>query len=37
LIEEFIKNKKISGKGKWEIKSKKGYENYEKYMKMTGK
>lgn len=37
LIEEFIKFKRVSVKGKWEIKSKKGLENYEQYLKITGK
>ena len=37
LIEAFIKLKKISVLGKWEIKSKKGLDNYEQYLKLAGK
>ena len=36
LIQEFIKEKKVAGKGKWDVKGKKGRDNYDKYVKMTG-
>jgi hypothetical protein len=32
-----LKYKKISNKGKWEIKSKKGMDNYELFLKIAGK
>ena len=37
LIEALLKSKKSSGKGKWELKSKKALENYEAYLKLTGR
>jgi hypothetical protein len=37
LVEEYINNKKVSAKGRWDVKGKKGFENYDKYLKMTGR